>query len=233
MSRYGFVLIACSAVSGAVLSGCGGGGGGGSSTTQIRAINASANGGVATVSVSGTQIGGGLTYFATTPYQSQNSGPSSVTFSLSAAGTTYPALAQDFSAYGYYSLVLVGRSDVTATDPRYPSIIVVPDTFNSPSTNQAAVRLVLAAPDAGPVDVLVNGSAVASGAAYKSVSSLFTVLSGNVTVQVSQSGSGTALVQTQTLSLTAGHVYTLFVVEPIISATPAYSLQEIDNTNSL
>ena len=89
-----------------------------------------------------------------------------------------------------------------------------------------------AAPDSGPVDVLVNGAVVAGSAAYKSVSGLFSEPSGNVTLQVNQSGTGTVLVPAQTLSLSAGQVYTVFVVEPNVSATPGYGIQEIDDSTS-
>ena len=130
----------------AALSGCGGGGGS-NNNVQIRAVDASAN-------------GGGQGFLGVTSYQGQAGGPSSVAFSLSAAsGTTYPTLMQNFLAANFYSLVLVGRPDVASpTDPRYPTVIPIQDVFSSSYTSQAAVRLVYAAPDAGPVDVLMNGA---------------------------------------------------------------------------
>ena len=231
--RRSAAAIAGTALSVALLSGCGGGGGGNSTNAQIRAIDVSANGGTTSVSVNGSQIGGNQGYSGVTSYQGFGGGPASVTFSLSAnSGTTYPALSQNFLVSNYYSLVLMGRSDVTTpTDPRYPTVIAIQDVFSSPATSQAAVRLVYAAPDAGPVDVLMNGAVVASGAAYKSVSALFSQTSGNVTIQVNQTGTGTVLVPSQTLGLSSGQVYTLFVVEPVVSATPGYSIQQIDNTS--
>ena len=233
--RRGTILTAGAILGGiALVSGCGGGGSGNSNNAQIRTIDASANGGTATISVNGTQLSNKQGYFGVTSYQGQAAGPASVTFSLNASSsTTYPPLTQNFLANDYYSLILVGRSDVTApTDPRYPAIIAIQEAFNASYTSEAAVRLVYAAPDAGPVDVLMNGSVVASGAAYKSVSGLFSQSSGNVTIQVNQSGTGTVLVPSQTLTLSAGQVYTLFVVEPTVSATPGYSIQEIDDTAS-
>ena len=231
--RRGTALFASAALGGiALLSGCGGGSSN-SNSAQIRAIDVSADGGTTSVSVNGSQIGGSQGYPGVTSYQGFGGGPASVTFSLSAnSGTAYPAISQNFLVSNYYSLVLVGRSDVTTpTDPRYPTVIAIQDVFNSPATSQAAVRLVHAAPDAGPVDVLMNGAVVASGAAYKSVSALFSQPSGNVTIQVNQTGTGTVLVPSQTIGLSSGQVYTLFVVEPTASATPGYSIQQINNTS--
>ena len=233
--RRSTALFAGAALSGiALLSGCGGGGGNGSSNAQLRAIDVSANGGTASISANGSQIGGNQGYSSVSSYQGRSGGPASVTFSLSAAsGTPYPALTQNFLAGSYYSLILVGRADVTSpTDPRYPSVIAIQDTFGSSYTSQAAVRLVYAAPDAGPVDVLMNGAVVATGATYKSVSALFSQATGNVTIQVNQTDTGTVLVPLQTIGLSAGQVYTLFVVEPVVSATPGYSIQQIDNSTS-
>ena len=53
-----------------------------------------------------------------------------------------------------------------------------------------------------------------------------------MTIQVNQSGTGTVLVPAQTITLNAGQVYTLFVIEPVVSATPGYSVQQLDNTTS-
>ncbi len=228
----GIALSALAALGGMMLlSGCGGGSNN-TTNAQIRAIDVSANGGTTSVYVNGTQIGGSQGYSNVTGYQSFGGGPASVTFSMSAdSGTSYPAVSQNFLVSNYYSLVLVGRSDVTSpTDPRYPTVIAIQDAFNTSYTSQAAVRLVYAAPDAGPVDVLINGIVVATGATYKGVSSLFSQPSGNVTIQVNQTGTGTVLVPSQTLGLSSGQVYTLFVVEPTVSATPAYSIQQIDDT---
>lgn len=227
-------LLALSAAGGAaLLSGCGGGGGSSNngSGAQIRAIDTSANGGTTAVFVNSSQIGS-QGYFGATSYQNETAGLDSVTFSLGAAsGTTYPPSPQTFLAGNYYSLILVGRADVTSpADPRYPAVLALQDTFTTASTSQASVRVVGAAPDSGPVDVLINGAVVAGGAAYKSVSALVTAPSGAVSVQVNTGGTTAAVVPATTISLTAGHVYTFYVVEPVASATPSYGLQETDDT---
>ena len=233
--RRRVALLALSAVGGAaLLSGCGSSGISGSgSGALIRAIDTSTNGGTTTVSVNSSQVGR-QTYFSGSSYQSESAGLDTVSFSLSAAsGTTFPSVTQTFLAGNYYSLILVGRSDVTSpADPRYPSILVTQDTFTTASTNQAGVRVVCAAPDSGSVDVLVNGAVAAAGVTYKSISPLVTAPTGGVAVQVNAAGTSTAVVASQTINLAAGHVYTLYVVEPVVSPTPTYGLQETDDTAS-
>ena len=232
-SRTGAALAALCGT--ALLAGCGGGGSSNNigSSPQIRAVNAISNGGSGTISVNNSVVSGSQGYFGASSYQSLGSPASLVTYSLSAAsGITYPSVTANFSVGNFYSVILVGRADITtASDPRYPSVIITSDTFTTLSSGQAALRIVQAAPDAGAVDVLVNNVAAASGAAYKSVSGDIGEGSGNLTVQVNQAGTNTILVSPQTISVTGGHVYTVYVVEPTVTPTPLYGLQQTDDTS--
>lgn len=236
MIRQGRALAGLGLLGGAaLLAGCGGSGSSNSASPQVRAVNALSNGGNATIFVNGTTVSGSQSYFSASGYQSLGNAASSVTFTLSgvSSGTSFPPVTANLLIGNYYSAILVGRADITApVDPRYPSVIVTADTLTTPSSSQAELQIVQAAPDAGGVDILVNGTTVASGAAYKSVSSYFGEPSGNVTVQVSQTGSNTVLVTPQTLSLSSGHVYTIYVVEPTITPTPGYGIQDTDDTSA-
>lgn len=234
--QTGAALVSLAALAGAVLfAGCGGGSGSSNaSTARIRAFDAIANGGTATISVNGNAIRGSQTFAVGTTYQFLGNGASSAAFSLSAnAATTYPAITQTFTVGSFYSLFAVGRADITsATDPRYPSLLVTADNFTNLPLGQAAVRVVQAAPDAGSVDVLVNGAAVTTGAAFKSVSSDVNVSAGTATIQVNKAGTNTILAGPQALPVTGGHVYTVLVLEPTVSPAPAYGIQGLDDTGS-
>lgn len=238
MPRRDAVLICVTTLCGsALLAGCSGSGSSLSNTARVRAITAISNGGSATISVNGSAVVGSQNYFGVSAYQSQNTGSASVTFSLSAnSGTTYPSLTQTFSSGTFYSLILVGRSDITSpTDPRYPAILPVSDLLTTPSTSQASLRVINAAPDAGNVDVLVNSSAALSAGAYKAVGGYVNEPSGNVNIQVNQAGTNTILVTAQAVSLTSGHAYTVYVLEPTVSTSStaaSYGIQESDDTAS-
>ena len=232
--RPGRTLFGLSAVCGAaLLAGCGGSGGGSNgSGAEIRAVDTLSNGGSATISVGGNSIANGQSYFSASAYQSVSNGSALLTFSLSSNhNTPFPSVTQTLSLSGFYSAILVGRSDVTAaTDPRYPTLLVTSDSISTPATGQASLRVVNTAPDAGSVDVLVNGAVLTAGTAYKGVTSYVTAPTGTLSVQVNAAGTTTPLTGVQTLNLTAGHVYTIFVVEPTVTPTPVYGLQEADDT---
>ncbi len=234
--RTGFAFVAASALCGiTLLAGCGGGGsnnGTSNSTARIRAVNAVANSGLGTISVGGAPVGSGQNYFSASTYQALGNGAAPITFSLSAnPGTAYPASTQTFAVGSYYSLILVGRSDITSvSDPRYPTVLFTPDSFPAAQTSGVNIRVVQAAPDAGSVDVLLSGSVAAGGTAYKSVTSYLSTSTSLVPIQINQSGTNTVLVPSQTLSLLAGHVYTVYVLESTVLPSPVYSILATDDT---
>ena len=232
--RWSMALLSLGGFCGTVLlAGCGGSGTGSSSgSSHIRSVNAVSNGGSGTLSVNGTSVAGGQNYFTSSSYQSLGNALSTVTFGLSASpSTVYPPVPDSFLAGSYYSLILVGRADITtATDPRYPSLIVTSDTFTTLSGSEAGLRVIHAAPDAGTINVLVNSALAVSGAAFKSVSGYIGEPSGNVTIQATQASTNAALGSPQTVTLTGGQVYTVYVVEPTVSPAPTYGLQETDDT---
>lgn len=219
----------------ALLAGCSGSSSDSSGNAEVRVVNACSNGGSSTVSVNGSSISSNQNYFSASSYNSKGGGTSSLSFSLSNnSSISYPAAIQNFLAGNFYSLILVGRADITSpSDPRYPTLIVASDTFTTPSTNQASVRFIHAAPDAGNVDVLINGTTALTNIAYKSIGSYISEPSGNVTFQYNQTGTSTALVSSQTIGLSAGHVYTFYIVEPTVTTTPpVYGLQDTDDSSA-
>ncbi len=232
--RPGRALSATSAICGvALLAGCGGSGSGsGGSGAAIRAVNTISNGGTATISAGGKSIASGQSYFSASAYQSVGNGVALLTFSLSGNNNTlFPSATQTLSLGGYYSAILVGRSDITApTDPRYPTLLATSDSVSTPAAGQASLRVINVAPDAGSIDVLVNGTVLTGGTAYKGVTSYGTAPMGTLSLQVNAAGTTKPLTGVQALNLTAGHVYTIFVVEPTVTPTPVYGLQEADDT---
>jgi hypothetical protein len=219
-----------------LLAGCGGTGGS-SSLALIRAINTSPNGGTATVDVNGGPVGvsgSGQAFKQASEYDLINSGSPQFSFTLSSqSGTSYPTLNPSLATDVYYSAILFGRADVTSSsDARYPQIKVVADDRTVPPSGQARLRIIHAAPDAGNVDVLEttpSSQTLAGGVVYTTVGAYSNFAAGSITVQVNAAGTGTVLAPAQIVTLAAGHLYSLFVLEPTV-VPPTYSVGLLDDT---
>ncbi len=159
----------------------------------------------------------------------------------------------------YYSAYLIGRVDVlplstARADPRFLQTIVTGDkgaaanyqatasgtvtaVYADPPSGQANIRILNAAPDAGPVDVLIGGKAAFAAVAYPPLplglaganvpaatpaTPYSPQPSGTLSVQVNAAGTSTVLVPPTSISVSSGQSYTLLVTEPTIA--PAYSL---------
>ncbi len=158
----------------------------------------------------------------------------------------------------YYTAYLIGRSDVKPLsalrpDPRFLQTVVTgskgaaanyqaqtgaaPSVYAEPPAGQANVRILNAAPDAGPVDIVISGKTVFPAVAYpvlpaglggSNVPALNPATgylpqpSGTLSVQVNAAGTSTALVPATSLSVSAGQSYTILITEP--SVAPTYSL---------
>jgi len=123
----------------------------------------------------------------------------------------------------------MGRADVASSDARYPKLVVVGDDQTSPSSTDCRIRVVQAAPDAGTVDVLVNGLNTSPNTAYGTVTSYSELAAGSETIQVRTSGTSTFIVPSTLFATLAGHRYTIYVTEPTVGS-PTYSFQVVQDS---
>ncbi|GER86606.1 cell wall anchor [Dictyobacter vulcani] len=93
------------------------------------------------------------------------------------------------------------------------------------------VRIVHASPDAGPVDVFVDGKAVLKNLAFGTVTSYTAIPSGEHTIKVAPAGKGIkAAVITSSGRIPSGHVYT---VAAIGTKEKGLDLQTFADDNSI
>ena len=236
-----------------------------SATARIRGADFSVNGATTGVLVNLTAVGGDLSFGQASSYNYVGQGASTFSFTSSgaAAPTTVAGTATStvfppnpklqLNNNSYYTAYLIGRVDVqpltiAKTDPRFLQTVVTGDkgagaayssgaAYSDPRSGQANVRFLNAAPDAGPVDVLIGGKvvfpavaypAIPAGIAGQSVAAVTPVTayaalpSGTLSVQVNAAGTATALVPPTSISVSSGGVYTVVVTETAI--TPTYGL---------
>lgn len=257
------VLLGLGGVLAALAAGCGSSST--SATARIRGADFSVNGATTGVLVNLTAVGGDLSFGRTSSYNFVGQGVSTFSFTSSgqaatttvagtATGIVFPPNSQlQLNNNNYYTAYLVGRVDVqpltiAKTDPRFLQTVVTGDkgaaaayssgtAYTDPPSGQANIRILNAAPDAGPVDVLIGGKvvfsavtypAIPAGIANQSVPAAIPVTayaaqpSGTLSVQVNAAGTATVLVPATSISVGSGSVYTVIVTETAI--TPTYSV---------
>jgi len=231
-------------------------------TARIRTVNLSTDAGTAGILVNGGANGGDQGFGETTSYNFIGQGVSTFGYStspaLTATGTAAFSPALRLNNGSFYTAYLIGRRDLPLlSDVRFLQTVVIGNkgaaanylsgaSYADPPSDQANVRILNGAPDAGydgttpgAVDVLINGKPAFTNVAYpafpKPVNATDTSApatipattyhaypSGAISVQVNAAGTSTVLVPPTDVSVSSGKAYTLVVTEPTIE--PTYSL---------
>ena len=212
-----------------LLSGCGGSTNS-NSNINFKAFDAIYNGGNAVVNASGAAPIN-LTVPDTTAsptYEGASAGTQTASFTLSLPSAfTSPTYPTSLNSGAFYTAALVGIAGVASTDARYPKLLLMGDDQTSPASNDSRIRVVQAAPDAGSVNVFINGVDVSYNTTYSVYTGYSELAAANATVSVVSTTGSTTLVPSTVFSTVAGHRYTLYVAEPTTSpATYAFQLQE-------
>ena len=238
LSHFAWALAPATAA--LALSGCGGVGN--TVSARLRAVDAATNAGTTNILVNASGSYGDQKYFNASQYEYLSTGSSDFsalanTQITSVTPPTSQVSHHTLSQDKFYTAYLVGRPDVLPTDNRYLQVHVTDDTKPSIGSGKAAVRVLDAAPDAGSVDVLVNGSAPDpsfQGLTFTNPKDNFLtapyvlVNAGTLAVTVNATGTSTAIIPATNISVQAGKGYTILVTEPVggvaaTATTPATS----------
>ena len=255
-------VVALAALGG-ILAGAGCGSSSNTDSAHIRAVNVALNAGNAAVTVNGGAIDGNLAFGQISNYNFIGQGSSTFGFTTS---TTFPALVSlpigptlTLTNGSFYTSYLIGRADsaLKATDPKFLQSVVTGDRaaaanyttsapYAAPPAGSVNIRILNAAPDAGPVDVLINGKTVytavtypqfptvpvgspvgTKAAAVNPVTAYLAVSASGPTIQVNAAGTANVLVPATALAVTTGRVYTVLVTEPTNTPATTYGLQAV------
>lgn len=240
-----------------LLSGCGSSSS--DPTARLRGVDLSPNAGTTGVLANNYALGGDLGFGESSPYLFAGQGVSTFGFTSSVAFPT-PVTAPagptlQLNNNSFYTAYLIGRVDVVDVslgkpDPRFLQTVVTGDKgaaagytaaapYQDPPSGDANVRILNGAPDAGAVDVLINGKPAFTAVAYppfptrinitdttapavNPVTLYQAVPSGTLSVQVNAAGTATTLVPPTSVSVSSGKAYTIVVTEKTIA--PTYGL---------
>jgi len=230
-------------------------------TARLRGVDLSPNAGTAGVLANSYAMGGDLSFGQGSSYIYAGQGVSTFGFTTSiptpsGVTATYPPnTTLQINNNSFYTAYLIGLAALPDNSPGKPNprllqTVVTGDRgaaagytaaapYSDPPSGQANLRILNGAPDAGTVDVLINGKPVFTGVAYPAfpkrlattdtttpaaipVTLYQVVPSGTLSVQVNATGAATVLVPATNISVSGGKAYTLVVTEPTVA--PTYGL---------
>ena len=93
----------------------------------------------------------------------------------------------------------------------------------------AAVVVIAAAPDAAPVDILVNGAVAASNVTYQTIVPYASFPSGTLQVSVVDHGTGASLVPATPVVARSGHSVTAILTEPTVKTVTVAPVYQINS----
>jgi len=156
MNRF-LCMVAGLSAAALLIAGCGGTSLS-SNVSRIRAYNgANGTSATATIYINNGSANGDQNYEQVTQYLYVNSGTSTFAWSVNGltGGSTTPFSA-NLNSGGVYSTLLLGNATETLTTSS-PFLDITADDQTSPPAGQSRIRLIHDAPDAGTIDVYING----------------------------------------------------------------------------
>jgi hypothetical protein len=178
--------------------------------TQLRVLHASPDAPNVDVYVDEAKVLANVPYPTLSQYLSLPAGKHHI--QVNAAGTTTtvidvsPTLASNDAYTAIAAGFLANIKPLIATDETSPL-----------ASGQARLRVIHASPDAGPVDILVNGQVVLSDVAFGTISNYLTIPAGTYTIQVNAAGTSTTAI-TASVALTSQSNYSAVAIGSVKTA---------------
>ncbi|NYI02076.1 DUF4397 domain-containing protein [Cupriavidus plantarum] len=196
-------------VSAVVLSACGGDDDG-PSNARLRVLHASPDAPNVDVFVDGSKVLADVPYPAVSNYLNVPAGSHRIT--VNAAGTSKTVIDVSPTLNGGATYTAIAANFVASIQ-----LLLATDRTTPPPAGQASVRVVHAAPDAGAVDVLVNGQKVLANVPFAAISDYLNLSAGSYLVQVNLAGTSTTAIQAN-LTINAGTNYSVVAIGSVKTA---------------
>jgi hypothetical protein len=191
--------ILTSVIAAFALSACGGGGNASPSPqAQLRVLHASPDAPNVDVYVDGFKELANVPYPTLSQYLSLPAGQHRIQVNAAGTNTTVIDVSPTLAPNNDYTAIAAGfLANIEA---------LLANDENSPAaTGQARLRVIHASPDAGPVDILVNGQVVLSNVAFGSISSYLTLPAGTYKVQVNAAGTASTAISANVMVESQGN----------------------------
>lgn len=158
-----------------------------------------------------------LAFRTSTAYAPVPAGQANLVVTEQATGNVVSKSTFNLSANASASAYLAPQTSLAAK-----SVLVIQDDFTPPAANKAKVRFVNLSPDAGNLDLTLNGQPVPSGTGigFKGFSPFVEVdPAASATFEIKQTSTGQVLATTPNVAIAAGKFVTLWAVGPPIKSS--------------
>ncbi|WP_322029467.1 DUF4397 domain-containing protein [Paraburkholderia sp. J76] len=205
------LAVICALLATILLASCGGGGDDDNTPgARLRVLHASPDAPAVDVYVDGTKVLSDVTYPTVSSYLNVRAGSHVIKVNAAGTSTTVINVNPSLAAGGAYTAIAANfLANIQA--------LLATDETTAPPAGQARVRVIHAAPDAGPVDVLVNGQAVLTNVPFGAISNYLTLPAGTYDVKVNAAGTSTTAIEA-TLTVAAGTNYSAVAIGSIKTA---------------
>lgn len=196
LSLLGMVLLSV------LITSCGGGDN--SPPARLRVLHASPDAPNVDVYVDGTKVLDNVPYPTLSSYLNVAAGVREIKVNAAGTAATVIDVKPNLSGGAAYTAIAANFvADIQA--------LLATDETSAAPAGQARVRVIHAAPDAGPVDILVNGQIVLSNVPFGTISSYLLLPAGTYTVQVNAAGTSTTAIQAS-LAVSSGMNYSAVAI---------------------
>jgi hypothetical protein len=199
-----FLLLAV-----ALIAGCGGDDND-TGDTHLRILHASPDAPNVDVLVDNALTLSNVAYPTASNYLTISAGAHNIKINVAGTSTTVISVSPTLARDGYYTAI--AANFVASIEP-----LLATDDSSAPPAGQVRLRVVHAAPDAGPVDILVNNQVVLSNVPFAAISSYLSVPAGTYDVKVNAAGTAVTAIQT-TITAVAGNNYTAVAIGSLKTA---------------
>jgi hypothetical protein len=170
----------------------------------LRVMHASPNTPAVDVLADGSVVLPSVAYPVNSAYLPVN--PKTYALKVNVAGTANTAISASLPVTKAQAQSVYAVNFLSSVEP-----LVVADDLTPPAAGKAKLRVIHASPDAGSVDVLVNGTIVLPNVPFKAAAAYLTVDAGTYTVKLNAAGTATTALSAP-VTLVAGKIYTAIAI---------------------
>ncbi|MDR5837115.1 DUF4397 domain-containing protein [Caballeronia sp. LZ034LL] len=206
MIKYLAMFLFCVA---SVIAGCGGDDNN-SGSTHLRILHASPDAPNVDVYIDNGLVLANVPYPTASNYLTIVAGAHNIKINAAGTSTTVISVSPSLGRDNFYTAI--AANFVASIQP-----LLATDDASAPPSGQARLRVIHAAPDAGPVDVLINNQVVLSNVPFAAISNYLLVAAGTYDVKVNVAGTSTTAIEAN-IDVAAGTNYTAVAIGSVKTA---------------
>lgn len=179
--------------------------------SSLRVMHASPNAPNVDVLVDNKVVLTNVPYSAVSSYLTVTAAAHEIKVNATGTSTTVIDVTPTLAKGAAYTVLAVGFLNSIQA-------LIATDDLTAPSSGNAKLRVIHAAPDAGNVDVLVNDKVVLSNVPFQAISQYLTVPAGTYDIKVNATGTSTTAIEASA-TVASGGIYTAVAIGSVATAS--------------